>query len=184
MKKLILTSAGFENKIIEQKFLNMVHKPLYEIKALWIPTAAIDDAARAVLPKCMNDLLNAGILSENIEVYNLDREMTREEITSFDAVYVCGGNTRYLLDKMYNAEFVSLLKEFILQGGVYIGVSAGSLICVNGLEGNLGFLQCSLSVHCVEGTASGTIDMNHSSHINLTNQQAIIIEDKKCYIIG
>jgi hypothetical protein len=84
---------------------------------------------------------------------------------------------------MYEAEFVSLLKEFIHQGGVYIGVSAGSLICVNGLEGNLGFLPCTLSVHCMEGTTPGTVDMSHSSHINLTNNQAIIIEDTKCYIL-
>jgi hypothetical protein len=35
----------------------MLNKPSNEIRALWIPTAAIDDAAKAVLPKCMDDLL-------------------------------------------------------------------------------------------------------------------------------
>lgn len=183
MKKIILTSAGFENKLIEQKFLEMVNKPSNEIKALWIPTAAIDEAAKAVLPKCMDDLLNAGILFENIKTYNLDYVMRYEEMTTFDTVYVCGGNSKYLLDKMYEANFVSLLKRFIDGGGIYIGVSAGSCICANGFEDNLGFLSCTLSVHCMEGNISGALDINHCSHINLTNNQAIIIEDEKCYIL-
>lgn len=42
MKKIILTSAGFENNEIEKKFLGMINKAPSEIKALWIPTAAID----------------------------------------------------------------------------------------------------------------------------------------------
>ena len=183
MKKIILTSAGFENRKIEQKFLNMVNKPSNEIKVIWIPTAAIDDDAKAVLPKCMDDLLNAGISAKNIKTYNLDHIMQYEEITTFDAVYVCGGNSRYLLDKMNEANFACLLKKFINQGGIYIGVSAGSCICVNGFEDNLGFLQCTLSVHCLAGNISGDIDINHRSHINLTNNQAIIIENEECYIL-
>ncbi|WFR59483.1 Type 1 glutamine amidotransferase-like domain-containing protein [Anaerocolumna sp. AGMB13025] len=183
MKKIILTSAGFENKKIEQKFLDMVNKPANEIKAIWIPTAAIDDDAKAVLPKCMDDLLNTGISPWNIETYNLDHIMRHEEMTTFDAVYVCGGNSRYLLDKMYEVKFESVLKKFINQGGVYIGVSAGSCICVNGFEDNLGFLPCTLSVHSMEGNISGDIDINDCSHINLTNNQAIIIEDEECYIL-
>lgn len=182
MKKIILTSAGFENKLIEQKFLEMANKPSNEIRALWIPTAAIDDDAKAVLPECFNDLIGAGISSENIKTYNLDYVMKHEEMTTFDVVYVCGGNSRYLLDKMYEANFVSVLKEFINHDGIYIGVSAGSCICVNGFEDNLGFLSCTLSVHCMEGSKSGPLDIDHCSHINLTNKQAIIIEDKKCYI--
>lgn len=183
MKKILLTSAGFENKKIEQKFLEMVNKPSKEIKAIWIPTAAIDDAAKAVLPKCMNDLLNAGISAKNIKTYNLNYVMQYKEMVSFDAVYVCGGNSRYLLDQMYEANFVSLLKEFINQGGIYIGVSAGSCICVNDFKDSLGFLQCTLSVHCLEGNITGDFAINQSSHINLTDNQAIIIDDEECYII-
>lgn len=183
MKKIILTSAGFENNLIKQKFLDMVRKPSEQIKALWIPTAAIDDDAKAVLPKCMNDLLNAGILPENIKSYNLDRVLDYDEMAGFDAVYVCGGDSRYLLDKVHGVNFAGVLNKFINFGGIYIGVSAGSCICVKGYDNNLGFLSCTLSVHCKEGSAPGTIDIDHCSHINLTNNQAIIIEDEKCYIL-
>lgn len=183
MKKIILTSAGFENKLIEQKFLEMVNKPSNEIRAIWIPTAAIHEDAKAVLPKCMDDLLNAGILSENIKTYDLDYTMSYEEIITYDVIYVCGGDSRHLLNKMQESNFVTLLKRFIDHGGIYIGVSAGSCVCVNGFEDNLGFLPCTLSVHCKECSMYGTIDFNHCTHINLTDNQAVIIVDDYYYIL-
>ena len=51
MKRIILTSAGFENKNIERIFINMLNNPVDKAKVLWIPTAAIDEDAKAVLPK-------------------------------------------------------------------------------------------------------------------------------------
>lgn len=183
MKKIFLTSAGFHNKIVEQKFLELAQKPAADIKALWIPTAAVNDDAKAMLPVCMNDLLNAGVLPSNITIYDLDYSMDYEEIIRYDVVYVCGGDSRYLLTRMYEARFVEILKNFLHQGGIYIGVSAGSLICVNGFEDNLGSLPCTLNVHCSESNVSGTTDISQCTHINLTDMQAIILEDEKCYIL-
>ena len=130
----------------------------------------------------MNDLLSAGIPTENIETFDLDREMKYDELAAFDAVYVCGGSSNYLLDKMHEANFVSVLKPFLEHGGIYIGVSAGSCVCAKGLDNNLGFIPCTLSVHCQEGTAPGTTVSDYLPHINLTDNQAIIIEDGKSYI--
>lgn len=162
MRKILLTSAGFENKKIEQKFLAMIDKPASQIRVIWIPTAAINEEAKAVLPKCMDDLLNAGIPAENIKTYDLDYIMNYEEMTTYDAVYVCGGSSRHLLDKMYEADFVAILKKFIDQGGVYVGVSAGSCVCVKGFDDTLGFLPCTLSVHCLEGSVPGDIDLKRT----------------------
>ena len=64
------------------------------IKALFIPTAAIDTDAIAVLPKCMNDLLKYGIQNKNIKVYDLHIGMELDELQQFDVVYLCGGNRR------------------------------------------------------------------------------------------
>jgi dipeptidase E len=183
MKKIILTSTGFNNKKIEQKFLAMVNKPAKDIKAIWIPTAAINEDAKAMLPFCMDDLLNAGILPENIKEYNLDQTISNKELDYYDVIYVCGGDSRHLLTKMHEDNFVSPLQEFIDQGGVYIGVSAGSCICAKGFEDNLGFLPCTLSVHCEEGNTSGTIDFTQTTHINLTDHQAIILEENEAYIL-
>ncbi len=55
--RVLLTSAGLETEEIKDCFMEMLGKEMTEVKALFIPTAAIDAGAIQVLPKCMNDLL-------------------------------------------------------------------------------------------------------------------------------
>jgi peptidase E len=50
-RNILLSSAGFETKTIRDTFLDVVGKEPQEIKALFIPTAAIFPDAIAVLPK-------------------------------------------------------------------------------------------------------------------------------------
>ena len=54
---------------VKEAFLELVGKEPSQIKALWVPTAAVDEEAHAVLAKCMEDLFNTGIRAENIMVY-------------------------------------------------------------------------------------------------------------------
>jgi peptidase E len=72
MQNLILTSTGFNNKRIQEKFLELVNVPNDKIKVIFIPTAAITEDAKVMIPLCKNDLLNAGILEQNIVTYDLD----------------------------------------------------------------------------------------------------------------
>ena len=83
MSGIMLTSTGLENPIIEKEFLKMIGKNAIAASALWIPTAATNKEAKAVLPKCMNDLLHAGIQRENIYTYDLDYVMVYEELKKF-----------------------------------------------------------------------------------------------------
>ncbi|MCL2108968.1 MAG: Type 1 glutamine amidotransferase-like domain-containing protein, partial [Oscillospiraceae bacterium] len=128
MKKIILSSAGFETKVIRNTFLEFVGKNPLEINALFIPTAANFPAAIAVLPGCMNDLLNIGIPAENITVFDLHRAMTFDELSKFDAVYFTGGSPQYLLERINDTGFRKPLCEFVENGGVYVGVSAGRIV--------------------------------------------------------
>ncbi len=59
--RVLLTSAGLETEEIKECFANMIDKEMRSVKALFIPTAAVDPGAIAVLPKCMNDLRKCGI---------------------------------------------------------------------------------------------------------------------------
>ena len=66
-------------------------------------------------------------------------------------VYICGGDTRYLLQRMNETGFAGSLKEYILAGGAVLGVSAGSLIFADNIPDNLGLIPVKLEVHCAEG---------------------------------
>ena len=183
-RKILLTSAGFETKAISGAFLHFVGMEPSEIKALFIPTAAIFPDAITVLPKCMDDLLNIGIPAGNIKIFDLHRSMTMEELSAFDAIYFIGGSPQYLLDRINDTGFNKPLNEFVDKGGVYVGVSAGSIVAAGNLPNNLGYLKAVLRVHMKTGTAPGTFDNEVVSQINLTNNQTVLISGSVYEIVG
>lgn len=175
--KVLLTSAGLETDEIQKYFMNMLGKDISLVKALFIPTAAVNADAIEVLPKCMNDLLKCGIQDENIKVFDLHTGMKTDELLQFDVVYLCGGSTNYLLERINATGFNKTLSEYIQAEGPVIGVSAGSLIFSNNLPGNLGLINTKLDVHCAEGEKRGKIPYPLKDHLRLTNTCALAIRD-------
>lgn len=45
-----------------------------------------------------------------------------------DAIFVAGGNTYFLLQQIRIARFDRILADFLERGGLYVGVSAGSIV--------------------------------------------------------
>lgn len=177
MQNLILTSTGLANKNIKDKFLELVNMPNDKIKVIFIPTAAVTEEAKMFIPVCKNDLLSAGILEDNIVIYDLDRFMSCDEICNFNVIYVCGGTSQHLLNKMNETQFNIPLKNFLENGGIYVGVSAGSVVLTQNLPNNLGYINCTLNVHSEKGTECGHLNTSDCPNIKLTDNQAIIITD-------
>lgn len=175
--RVLLTSAGLETEHIQNYFESMVNKDMALVKALFIPTAAQDADAIAVLPKCMNDLLKCGILKTNIKVYDLHDGMSLEELQLYDMVYLCGGSTGYLLQRINATGFNATLMEYIQNDGVVIGVSAGSLVFANNLPENLGLIDTKLDVHCADGEKPGKVSCPLKNNLQLTNVCALAIRD-------
>lgn len=175
--RVLLTSAGLETEEIKECFVDMAGKDMSLVKALFIPTAAIDADAIEVLPKCMNDLLKCGILNENIRVYDLHAGMEFEQLQEYDVVYLCGGNTQYLLERINDTRFNKSLMEYINNNGLVIGVSAGSLIFSNNLSNNLGLIDTKLDVHCMTGEKEGKLAYPLKSNVKLTNTCALVIRN-------
>ena len=123
MMIFLLTSAGFINKEISDIFLGLIKKPIGEISVLFIPTASRAKEELAYVNASRQELLDLGV--DHLTTLNLDHKLTEEEVLSTDVIYVCGGNTFYLLQKFRESGFDQLLKQF---DGLYIGVSAGSIV--------------------------------------------------------
>ena len=185
MRKILLTSSGFETEGIIKIFHGLFNKEPANVKALFIPTAANNPKGVGieVLTKCMNDLLNAGIPQENICVFDLHRNMEINELKQFDLVYFTGGSPQYLLERINSTGFNESLKRYVDNGGVYVGVSAGSIIATNNLPDNLGFVNCTLSVHVLDGTACGIIDTSIKPHIELSANNVILIQDNRIEVV-
>lgn len=175
--RVLLTSAGLETEEIKEYFVDMIGKDMSLVKALFIPTAAINAGAIEVLPKCMNDLLKCGIQDKNIKVYDLHAGMEIDELWQYDVVYLCGGDTHYLLERINATGFGTTLMEYIRANGMVIGVSAGSLIFANNLFGNLGLIDTKLDVHCAEGEKRGKVAYPLKNNVRLTDTCALVIRD-------
>ena len=128
MKKLILTSNGFENPKIGKNFLDVFGKDPEEIKLLFIPIASRTEEELYYVEESRKELFDLGIKKENIKDYNLDREIDDEELNDFDSIYVCGGNTFYLLHILRENGFDKKIINMVNNGIVYVGVSAGSIL--------------------------------------------------------
>lgn len=180
MRKILLTSTGFENKNIEKKFLELLNKRTDEAKVLFIITAAIAPDAIRILSGCLDDLTNCGIKDENITIYDLHKIISEEELNQFDAIYVCGGSTKHLVSRMEEIDFKHIVEKYLDNGGIYVGVSAGSVCASGQYQNGLYFIKNILDVHCDIGSQNGSITT--SDKICLTNNQAIFINDNSMEI--
>lgn len=175
MKKILLTSTGFDNENIMNKFIELLNVDTNEAKILFIITAANDPDSIRILSGCLDDLTKCGIKDENITIYDMHRLISQDDIYKYDAIYVCGGSTEYLVERIKEINFKSVVGNYIENGGIYIGVSAGSLCASRNYKDGLNLLGNKLEVHCNNGTSNGLI--NSSNDIYLTDNQAIYINN-------
>ncbi len=134
-------------------------------------------------------------------VINVDREIAFEEIKGNDVMYVCGGNTFYLMKRICEFGFDRVINDFIKLGKLYLGVSAGSIIVCPSIEIALPFDENDVGLKDFSGL--GLTDIVVSPHytdddkvliddyrkkniydvITLTDNQALLIDDKNLKII-
>jgi len=129
MKNILLTSTGLGNKAVFEKFLSIIPKKIGELKLLFIPTASRTEGEMLFVMKSLNELIKIGVQRDNIVWFNPDDISTHCDSTQVDGIYVCGGNTFYLLHKLKDSGFFSKIQKLANEGLLYIGVSAGSVIC-------------------------------------------------------
>ncbi len=182
--KALLTSACFENPAIMERFLRMVGKSPNEIRAVFVPTAAINPDAVRMLQKCMNDLLSAGVAKDHITVYDLHYAMDYATLRKHDAIYFSGGDAGYLIRRINDSGFRRRLLRFIRDGGVYVGVSAGRFVAARNARKSLRLLDADLLVHQERGSPAGPLAASTADPIALTDRQAIAIDGDRREIVG
>ena len=196
-KHLFLTSGGLSNDM-KKKFFDIIGKRPEDVKVLYIPTAGIEtDAAREGFTVCFHELSLMGIHYDNIFTYNLElilskdyvrtyssyvkepfaitRLLTLEEMKTFDAVVVGGGDCSVLCREMVRTGFDRILEDAICNGLVYVGISAGSMYAAGNLADGLHIIDNPIIPHWKGAEIfelSSTTD-----EIRLADGQAVYIED-------
>lgn len=123
--KLLLTSDGLTTSAIHEAFLSLLPKPIQECSALLLANIQSEQAFAYSLA-AKEEINNLGVTDAII--FNLNDE-TFTLSDHFDIIYVCGGNTFRILDRMKKTGVYAFVeKEMKTNNCVYIGVSAGSII--------------------------------------------------------
>ncbi len=200
---LFLTSSGLSDDM-KRKFFEIIGKDPDKIKILYIPTAGIEtDEAREGIAVCLYELSRMGILYENILIYNLEllvskdyrrtyssyihqpsmltRLLTAEEMETFDAVFVSGGDSDVLCREMVRTGFGRTLASAINNSLIYVGISAGSMYAAGNLDEGLHIIPNPIIPHW---TGDKLTELPGGKEpIRLTDGQAIYIETQNINLL-
>ena len=133
MKKIVLTSCGIIESELKAQFYSLLDKDIGQIKLLFI-TIAVDgekDPDRTWLKEEYETILNLGIKEENIIEYHYEENT---DFSSYDVIYMIGGNTFYLLKELREKQLDEKIIQAINNGVIYVGSSAGSIILGKTIE--------------------------------------------------
>ena len=75
--------------------------------------------------KSMTEL---GFELENYTLTDKTKEQVKDALSKVDGIIMAGGNTFYLLWKIQQSDSAGLIKQFVKDGRIYIGSSAGSMV--------------------------------------------------------
>ena len=96
----------------------------------------LKDKKVAIIPNAKlktQDRANSTVAKEELEKNNISSDIIDLDtdellIENYDALYLSGGEPKYLMDSIINANLYNDIKKFIDNGGIIIGQSAGAMI--------------------------------------------------------
>ena len=127
MKKMLLASTS---TIYGQKYLEYLHDEIKNLfsgckKILFVPYARPSGISHLEYTQKAKNVFK--IL--NLDIIDYTNEDLRESLENCDGIFIGGGNTFLLLDKIYQYSLIDILKNKINSGIPYLGTSAGTNIC-------------------------------------------------------
>jgi len=131
MKKLFLSSAAIFTLDLIRPILPVSAKKL---RVAFIPTAADLYTEKQWMYDDRNKLIEMGFDVFDVDIKNKTEEKLLKELKNIDILFVSGGNTYFLLEKILQSGFDRVIKKLINQGVIYIGSSAGSVLACPTIE--------------------------------------------------
>ena len=205
VQTLLLTSGGIVPEVREH-FLSILPKKPEENKVAFVTTAAYGESKNPTwMEKDRQLLYGCGIKHiEDLDLKDKTQDDLERILADKDIVFVNGGNTFYLLHWVRRSGFDKVLSHFLLRGGLYVGVSAGSYIVCPTIEQATWKHQDRNRVGMIDFTALNLVPFLITAHfeekyrtiveqaakmtdypiVALTDRQAIVVHGKKVQIIG
>jgi dipeptidase E len=162
-KKLLLCSSAGQ---IIAKAGFLFTKPVSELKAICIPTAAniypVDD--RAWFDNELQLFKDQGFNLIHYDLVGKTEADVAAILNDADVIYVIGGNTYYLLEQMQKCNFKKIVIDCLDKGAVYIGSSAGSVIAGPSID-FIGDIDDPTQANLTDYTGLELIDFHIKPHV-------------------
>lgn len=131
MKKLFLASVA-SNTI--EEFIKILPEPPNKLTVAFIPTAADPYEDKWFVEEDRNKLKEKGFNVRDVDLKNKTEQELSAELEGIDILFVAGGNTFYLLQKVRESGFDKIAKEVVQKGIIYVGSSAGATLACPTIE--------------------------------------------------
>ncbi|MGE6489055.1 Type 1 glutamine amidotransferase-like domain-containing protein [Paenisporosarcina sp. NPDC076898] len=126
MKKILLTSSGFDNEHICGAFIQLIPSPIEFLTTCIITTASSNWKERnknAIFTKFFLEKLGFKEV-QFVDVEFEDANLLR----NFDVIYLSGGNPFYLFHFLKKSGADEVIKQMSEEGKIIVGTSAGALV--------------------------------------------------------
>ena len=127
-------------------------------RAVFIPTAGDPYENKDFVEADKIALQKYGLEVTDLDLKNKTKEEIDESLALADILLVAGGDTFYLMKKLKKSGADRAIKKFISRGGIYIGSSAGSIICCPTIEGAEKFDNPNLAPNLENFNGMGVFD--------------------------
>lgn len=123
MAKIFLTSS------LQSVAKNLItHLPKDAMKFLFIITASeVEEGSKEWLQLDRDSMTNLGYELEDYSVTDQTKDEIEEKLKSADGIVMAGGNTFFLIQQLQKSNSIEIFQQFVKNGGIYIGSSAGSV---------------------------------------------------------
>lgn len=127
--QVILTSTGLSTENIREYCNNLFSK--LDNKSVALITTAAENKENNKYSKLAYEQFK-NLFFSNVEF--IDLETYSGNLENFSVIYVCGGDTFKLIKSAKKSGFKEEIINLLERGGIYIGVSAGSIIIGNSVK--------------------------------------------------
>lgn len=197
---LFLTSTGLSCEAVTEK-LKLIFADRTKGPVAIVTTAAEGKENNKYSQLAKKQFFDLGF--EHIDFIDLETEPDKD-FSQYTIIYVCGGNTFTLLKYAKETNFQPSVKNLLRRDGIYIGVSAGSIIVGPSIEiagevsadkndigledfTGLGITNIIVLPHYspeVEAETKAFEEKRNVQVERVSNSQAIVIKDGQKTIIG
>ncbi len=166
---LILCGGGDGNQVKEsyELFASEVNGG----KVLYIPIAWSNGNLEACIDWFKSEMLPYGVT--DIDDVLDAKDITKDKLAKYSGVFVGGGNTFKLLKMLKETKAFNCLNEFLDNGGVIMGASAGALIFGKSID------TCLKTELNISSTDENIVDLKDTSGFNKVNGYSLFVHYKK-----